>query len=477
MEMTAGMLQYLLRETPIHPVEPSYEFFGIQLLTGREIQHKKLYLSVDQSLQEKPEILQLSSSDLINPIFEAYQNYLQWREQCLRYSSIDHDLNTLMDISSEFLGWDIWIVSPDYRMEAGSTHHFPGHFQTSGHMPKSEVERLYNDNPRFDETFRLKGIQPYIQSWVPGAKLYYYNLFQENLYLGRVLILIPDDSDESGSLSFMDLVCEDIETCYRFLYLRRRHGDDSYRFYDLWKELLLKQTVNTERALAGLHRMGWQETDRFQMLYLVPAGYVQSQQTLKYYAVQLESTFHGCVAAELEDGLYCLRNLTVDSAPDFRQRLGEFLRENLFRVGISNPFRDFFDSPRYRKQACDALRIGMSRNPNSWRFEFCDYVGDYVLEQALSHYSALDLCPRNLRALLDYDEAHPESDLAQTLYQYYANQFNAQLAAQKLFIHRTTFFYRLNKIQKIAPFHPEDPAETCQILLAFSAMKGFMRNN
>lgn len=71
---------------------------------------------------------------------------------------------------------------------------------------------------------------------------------------------------------------------------------------------------------------------------------------------------------------------------------------------------------------------------------------------------------------MEYDRQHPGSELTRTLYQYYISQFNGQLAADRLFIHRTTFFYRLNKIRKIASFHPENPKETAQILLAFQLM-------
>ena len=71
---------------------------------------------------------------------------------------------------------------------------------------------------------------------------------------------------------------------------------------------------------------------------------------------------------------------------------------------------------------------------------------------------------------MEYDRQHPGSELTWTLYQYYISQFNGQLAADRLFIHRTTFFYRLNKIRKIASFHPENPKEIAQILLAFQLM-------
>lgn len=470
MPMTKSSLLHLLRIKNIRNKGQKFSFSAMQILDDDPIKPDTLYLTTDQAAPDDVQILHLDSCKALNNAFRLHQSYLSWREQCLRAAHVEHDMNTLLETSAAFLGWDIWIVTPDYRMDAGSVGHFPRHLDLYARMSESEVETLYHENPAFDETYQLKGVQSYPQVQVPQAKLYYCNLFQESLYLGRLLILLPEDHDTPGAVELMQLLCEDVEVCYRFLYLRRRQEDLSYRFYDLWKSLLENQTLDEEVAKQALSHKGWQASDTYQILYLVPAGYFYAQQTLKFYAVQMESTFPGCIVAELHDGLYCLHNLTADPSSNFRQKLSEFLRENLFRVGISNTFRDFFDSRLYRLQAEDAMKLGQQKDPSIWRYDFCDYVGEYTLSQCLSQYSARDLCPRNLQILLDYEAEHPGGELLETLYHYYACQFNAQLAAQKLFIHRTTFFYRMNKIQKIALFHPEDPKETCQIMLAFQAL-------
>lgn len=471
MGITRNALIHLLGQHHFSSEKENLSFSQLQILDGPMDQTETLYLTTQQDFPPEGHILQLASLQQINEAFLCFHRYMQWREQALRLAHIEHDLYTLLEISSSFLGWDIWIVTPDYRMDAGAVDHFPGHMPPFTRMAQTDVESLYHDNPAFDETFQLRVLQAYPQYHVEGGRLYYYNLFQENLYLGRLLILIPESHENPGAMELMQTLCEDVEVCYRFLYLRRRQDDLNYRFYDLWKALLENQPLDTAAVQNALAHMGWNPQDEYQVLYLVPAGYLYSPQTLKYYAVQLESSFPGCIAAELDKGLYCLHNLSIDRSPNFRQQLGEFLRENLFRVGISNSFRDFFDSQRYRLQAEDAIHFGQQKDPSLWRYDFCDYVSQYSLSQCLSQYAPRDLCPRNLQILLDHENGDPEGELMQTLYQYYTCQFNAQLAAQKLFIHRTTFFYRMNKIQKIAAFHPEDPEETCQILLAFLALR------
>lgn len=470
MEMMKSSLLHLLGHPEEIDQEADFSFEQLQLWDASLPCPGTLYLTTREDLNPQPFLLPLDSFRHINRAFQLYQGYLIWREQCLRNAQVEHDLNTLLEISSSFLGWDIWIVSPDYRMDAGSTDHFPGHLPYDRQMSRSDVEELYYENPDFDQTFQLHGIQAYPQFQIEGGFLYYYNIFQENLYLGRLLILIPDSHRNPGALRLMEYLCTDVESCYRFLYLRRRQNEQTYRFYELWKALLEGHEPDESMTRSALAHMGWHDNDTFEILYLAPVGYLYDQQTLKYHAVQMESTFPCCVATELDKGLYCLHNLSSDPTGNFRQRLGEFLRENLFRVGISNSFRDFFDSARYRQQAQDAMELGLQKSPSLWRYDFSDYVSDYTMRQCLAQYPAVDLCPPNLRLLLEYEEAHPDTELVKTLHQYYICQFNAQLAAQKLFIHRTTFFYRMNKIHQIAAFHPDDPVETAQIMLAFQAL-------
>ena len=470
MEMNCQMLAELI--APNNSVyRHNTPFSRIQLYTGTTPDPDTLYLSDRRTEDDDAGIFIVDGPDGINCALAAHQNYLHWREQSLRLANVEHDLDGLLEISAAFLECDLWIVTPDYQMQAGSTRLYGTHLQSYTRIPQYEVENLYQENPEFDETFRQRGLLPYPQYELSGAKLYYYNLFQEDLYLGRLLITMAEHRTGPGMMQMVEQVCSDVDNCYRYLFLHRSHGHRSHRLYDLWRELLEGRTVDQDAAAELLKQMGWSDDHSYRILHLVPTGYFHSEQTLKYYAVLLESTLPSCFAVQLGNGLYCLYNLSADTSRNFRRQLSEFLRENLFRVGISNPFQNFFESRRYRHQAEDALRIGMMQDPSLWRYDFSDYVGDYTLSQCLAHYPAIDLCPKNLRTLVEYDRLHPETQLAQTLYEYYTCQFNAQTAADRLCIHRTTFFYRMNKIHKLASFHPEDPKETLQILLAFAALR------
>ncbi len=61
----------------------------------------------------------------------------------------------------------------------------------------------------------------------------------------------------------------------------------------------------------------------------------------------------------------------------------------------------------------------------------------------------------SVKPLVDFDKEH-HSDLVQTLFIYYQCNFNASIAAKKLFIHRNTFLNRIHKIENILHLHTDN---------------------
>lgn len=122
-------------------------------------------------------------------------------------------------------------------------------------------------------------------------------------------------------------------------------------------------------------------------------------------------------------------------------------------------------------QAREALSLGLRKNPHQWGHVFQDYQMDYVVQQCLSCYTPRDLCPEGLERLLSHDEENPDMELAKTLETYYNCKLNASEAAKRLFIHRTTLFYRLNRIRELAGIDFDNPDERLHIMLCFALLK------
>ena len=411
---------------------------------------------------------------VVNELFQIWQAFLQWREQCRDLARVQHDLSALLRLGADYLGADLVVIDREYRYDGGNLtadSEDADFFRSNQDMDSRAVEDLYMTNPSFDDTFGTDGLIYYPYFHIPENKLYYYNLRYEGLYLGRLLIRIPLKLDTPSFRYLTDGFGALVSECYEYHYLRKNQGMPRHSVYDAWKLILSGQSVDRENTEFRLSSMGWHSDDRYRIAWLVSNGYFRSQETLKFYAVQMEQTFHACIAAQYDAGIFLLHNLDRETDPNFRQKLADFLRENLLMVGISNEFSDFYDSRRYAAQSREAMKLGLHKDPSLWRFEFRDYLTDYILQQCMSQYNARDLCSGELEKLLRYDSAHPEMELATTLEMYYDCKFNAAEAAKRLFIHRTTMFYRLNKIHEIADIDHDNPESRLHLMLSFALLQ------
>ena len=77
---------------------------------------------------------------------------------------------------------------------------------------------------------------------------------------------------------------------------------------------------------------------------------------------------------------------------------------------------------------------------------FSDVAEEYFCERGISEFSADLVCLRSVLAMADYDCEH-DTNYIETADRYVKNRFNAVKTANELFIHRSTFLYRLERIK------------------------------
>lgn len=402
------------------------------------------------------------------------QSFLSWLNRCTVLAEVEHDINGLLDEFTRILKTCWTIVDRKYRFIAVKPplDGWDGYYKRGMEaMPQQAIEELYSANPRFDETFALHGLQRYAECVFDGRIVYYRNIFSGTFYIGRILILLPPDTDADAALPLLEHMCSLADDCCRYRFLSGGKSLARRGRSELLHRLMDSEHLDARRVGELLSGSGWAADDSYEVLCFVSNGHFHSEQTLEYYAVGIEMQFESCTVVRCGMRLVCLHDLTRETDSGFRRKLTDYIRENLFRVGVSNPFSPVTQAKRICRQAEDALRAGERTRPEIWRCDFADFTAECTMQLLLESYRAEDLCPRSLRTVMQNDAAHPGSELLPTLRAYYECAFNAQRAAERLFIHRTTFFYRLNKIKKLAQFDFDDAAGTGQLLLAFAALR------
>lgn len=109
-------------------------------------------------------------------------------------------------------------------------------------------------------------------------------------------------------------------------------------------------------------------------------------------------------------------------------------------------------------QAKTALDVGSRKKPYLWIHYFGQVALTYILEQATRRLPGTMICHEGLLELKKHDKEN-QTQYMETLRVYLEQHLSATQAARELFIHRSTFLYRLDRIKEILQSELDDPEE------------------
>jgi len=157
-----------------------------------------------------------------------------------------------------------------------------------------------------------------------------------------------------------------------------------------------------------------------------------------------------------------LSNIGLD---ELMKQVEYFVENSLLNVGISRIMSGHIYLRYQYIQTQIALSIGIEKSPNECIHMFNHVAFDYLLEQTTKDIPPSMIVHEKLLQLIESDRTK-HTEYLKTLTAYFNNQFNALQTAEKLFIHRSTLMYRLDKIKKILGSDLTDPDELLYIMLS-----------
>ena len=138
---------------------------------------------------------------------------------------------------------------------------------------------------------------------------------------------------------------------------------------------------------------------------------------------------------------------------------------NHLRAGVSEPFRDLLQTPRYHRQAEVALELGEGR--------VCDYTGARyarMLRHLRAHPYREDLVHPALARLAALDRME-RAEYIPTLRALIQHTFNQMETANALGIHRTTLAYRLRRAQELTGLDLNDPKQVFHVAVSLELIE------
>ena len=234
--------------------------------------------------------------------------------------------------------------------------------------------------------------------------------------------------------------------------------DSSYRHPTGFKyeyfltELLEGHFDRTDYILDHLIRLGRSKTHFYSVLVLKFGESSKNMLHPKSYYEQLLTILPDCMVVLFRGDLVILLpgNSQTPFSEKVKNRFETFLKLNHIRAFISNPYTDIARTSLYYQQTHKLYQLyeKISRP----REQYLVYFKDYFLEHTLSLCGdsgllAASVHPDLLR-ILEFDQASG-TEYTRTLQCYLTNNRNAAAAAAELHIHRSTFFYRLGKMEEL----------------------------
>ena len=141
----------------------------------------------------------------------------------------------------------------------------------------------------------------------------------------------------------------------------------------------------------------------------------------------------------------------------------KFLEANEIICAISQSYTDIMESRKYYLATLNLIRCMRKYNlreaffPDSRLFLLHEFVTKSYDVEFFYHHTVLELA--------HYDAEHNTNFLT-TLETYLNYKSNPDTAAQKLFVHKSTLFYRVKKIREITGFNVDDADEITQFLFS-----------
>lgn len=407
-----------------------------------------------------------SFEELFNDIQTLYDRYDDWETNCLTAINRFQDYRSLIRVTREQFGLPILLIDSQFKIiatshEANSPFAL---FESDETLPSDMVYDLIS-NPRFRNLEYRSGI-----CLLDLDMNYLIRNFQYGgHYCGRLIMGIPEKTPPLQSSFILERLGD-----YTELLLQRfgslRIGTSIQNYLHSFLSECLKGSVPGHRELNYLEQnTEWTNDQDYLMTVFLPEHRLKKELYPPYLIAQAEERWNCTCAVEFDAHVVMLLNLSQygkKKLSDFYQSLAYMVRDGLMIAGCSRTFHGLRDLQLYHRQARLAIEFGQKKDTTRWYFRFDDYGLEYLLQYGLGAFKPEQVCHPALLLLREHDSLK-QTSFYQTLYTWFQEQFNMSQAAAKLYIHRSTFINRMERIQELTHLNLDDYRTRLYLELSF----------
>ena len=385
-------------------------------------------------------------------------------EKLLKESSID----LFLDSGKEYLPWTYIIFDRD--MNTTYQSRYLSEYDPRNFVPYTDIFHSLVLDKKFHDAAEEKDIF-YYHNDEAGASISY-NLTVKEEFVARIVMLLDDEKKiHPGAEEIFKIFAEHVQDALTYGKFVPGHRPDD-QAHIILQSLGIGANVPSElinMALEGYGRKNEILNAVVFRFYSDKGWHAQLEVTLPFLAIQLEREIPGSIAAATENEIIMLTVRKTVSEQDRQalyQKIVAFVRENICKAGVSADFDESGELSSAILSARAALETGENMKPDLWYYLFDDFRLEYMIAECKGKLSDGFICHRSLKILEKYDKEH-KTQLNETLYVYLKNNLNMTAAANEIFIHRTSFFHRLNHIKELTGINLDDPDTVLELMISY----------
>ena len=272
-----------------------------------------------------------------------------------------------------------------------------------------------------------------------------------------------------GVICVLDILVEKLE----YLLTHEAEEEDPDRDMEqIFVRILSDRTADYMQVSRELTELGWSGNHEYMCLILQITYLNQQNLSTKAICRYIKKKVPDSVSFLYQDEIVVFFDLTRlgMTQEDVAGKLIYFIRDTYLKAGYSRVMEGHMNLRRQYVQAKTALDVGSRKKPYLWIHYFSQVALTYILEQSTRRLSGSMICHEGLLELKRHDREN-QTQYMETLRVYLEQHLSATQAARELFIHRSTFLYRLDRIKEILQSDLDDPEEIFYLELSFRLLE------
>ena len=385
----------------------------------------------------------------------------------------EQGLQYLIDVAYGVFGNPLFVIDNSYKYLAVSTGMFHDNMfaseETSRGYISDEGVRFIRES-QIDEKIRKQNSPVYYKNPLHGKGMISDNIKINNIEVGHIMLYELDRPfNEFDSIMLhrvSRLVSMELQKNSFF------NANKGLMYSYFLADLLDNPDLNYASVKERLALLGYQMKDDHYVLTIPSRSYHNAEAKLEVIVNQLHHILEGSIYAIYQNSIVVLLSRNRETGMNSYElgKLIEFLESNKLMAGISNFFGDLKDTKRFYLQAMKSVEMAEKLQSNTPINYYSDYYIYHILEMCEQNEVLNYFIHPSMMKLLFYDKEHG-TELLNTLHEFLETPGQPTQISKRLFIHKNTLLYRMEKIRAIMDCKLESGDEIMTMGLSYKIMK------